>query len=110
MGLKLHKTLPNGVQLNYFRVTDVHIITNVGNCVRVAGYTSKAKRQEEADAMMGDGTMDVYVEGFGYECPYDQTMTIDSAYAYLKTLPDYEGAEDVLEDEQAVIAGENAGE
>ena len=28
---------------------------------------------------------------------YDQTMTIESAYAYLKTLPEFEGAADVPE-------------
>ena len=30
-----------------------------------------------------------------YETEYDETMTIEKAYEYLKTLPEFEGATDI---------------
>ncbi len=36
-----------------------------------------------------------YSKSITYETEYDPNMTIESAYGYLKTLPEFEGAEDV---------------
>lgn len=86
----------NGVTLKYHRITAISIVTNVQNAVEVASYTSDAKRQEEAEAVKGEEAADtnVYIFTTGYVLPYDQTMTVESAYEYLKTLPEFSGAED----------------
>lgn len=99
MALSKRITLRNGVALNYHRVVSVGTITNVQTSVEVASYTSKAKRAEERTAL-GDGKqMDVYVHTAYHVLPYDKAMDVDAAYVWLKTLPEYEGATDVLEDD-----------
>lgn len=103
MGLKKHITLPNGVQLNYHRVVSLNIITNNQNVIEVASYTSQTKRREESACMEAlangdnEASCDVFIETKTYTAPYDQGMTVESAYAYLKSLSEFDGAEDVME-------------
>lgn len=105
MGLKKHVTLSNGVQLNYHRIAVMTQHVNVATILEVQGYTSKAKRLEEKAALAANQEAgevvvecNVYVEGTFYNIPYDADMTIPGAYGYLKTLPEFEGAEDVIEE------------
>lgn len=85
----------NGVTLTYHRIVAINIYTNVQNSIEVRSYTSEEKRQEEAKAIATDGNMNVYAESAYYAVPYDQSMTIESAYEYLKTLPEFEDVEDI---------------
>lgn len=98
MALEKQITLSNGVPISYHRVVSVNIITNVANLIEVCGYTSQAKREEERAALAANAPMDVFLHTETYETPYDQAMTVESAYGYLKTLDAYEGAVDVLEE------------
>lgn len=84
----------NGVVLSYHRIVSVNTITNVQNVIEVASYTSRSKREEEKAALEGGEGMDVYIHTQFINVDYDQSMTIETAYNYLKALPDYEGAED----------------
>jgi len=100
MALAKKISLGNGVVTNYHRVVSVNCITNVQNIVEVCSYTSKAKRLEEKAAAqaMVDGTSDepadVYTDTRYLTCPYEQTMTVETAYDHLKTLDDFAGATD----------------
>lgn len=98
MGLSKRISLGNGVTVNYHRVVSVNCIVNLQNVVEVASYTSKSKRAEEQAAIAAEEPMDIYMEAAYYEAPYDQSMTVDSAYEWLKGLPEFEGATDVLEE------------
>lgn len=106
MGLNKNITLPNGVQLNYHRIVSVNVITNEQNIVEVASYTSQAKRREEADALATARETgvwpetDVFISTQYHNALYDQDMTVISAYEWLKTLPEFEGAQDVMETEE----------
>lgn len=97
MGLQLAKEL-GGVPLNYHRIASVNIVTNQCNLIEVQSYVSKAKRNEEKEALENHARMDVFIHANTYSAPYDQTMTVDSAYAYIKALDDFENAVDVLEE------------
>ena len=97
MALEKQVALPNGVTVTYHRIVSVNIITNCANLVEVCGYTCREKREEERAALASGAPMNVYMETSVYEAPYDQAMTVESAYGYLKTLGAYEGALDVLE-------------
>ena len=103
-----------GVPLEYHRITDVAIFTNVQNVINVSSYVNQEKREEELAGylvevektrLMEEGLpidpfpsenvyFSPYVEGSMFLAPYDQQMTIESAYEYLKTLPEFEGAID----------------
>ncbi len=105
MALSKRIALGNGVAVNYHRVAEVRTITNASVEITVISYTSKAKRAEEQAALAAEEPMDVYMEAAYYEAPYDQHMTVDSAYEWIKAnVPEFEGATDVLE------AGQGAGE
>ena len=103
MALSKRITLSNGVAVNYHRIASINTITNVCNLIEVAAYTSKAKRIEEKTAFASDGEAiehNVFIDTSCISVPYDQTMTVVDAYDYIKTLPGYEGATDVLEGEE----------
>lgn len=105
MGLKKNVTLPNGVQLRYFRIAVMTQHVNEATILEVQGYTSQAKRKEEISALAanreaGEAVVecDAYIESSFHNLEYDPDMTIPKAYAYLKTLPEFEGAEDALDE------------
>lgn len=107
MGLKKNVTLPNGVQLRYFRIATMTQHVNEATILEVQGYTSQAKRREEKAAIAanqeaGEAIVeyDAYIETSFFNLPYDPSMNIVGAYGYLKTLPEFEGAADVLEIDQ----------
>lgn len=97
MGLSKEIELDSGVKVAYHRVANLNIATNVANNVTVASYTSAAKREEERAAVAEARPCEAFISYRVYETPYDQSMTVESAYAYLKELPEFEGALDVPE-------------
>lgn len=100
MALSKRITLPNGIACDYHRVVSLSIVTNVANLVEACSYTSEAKRAEERAATAAGEAMDVYTATRYYEAPYDQGMTVEGAYAWLKAnVEEFADAEDVLEDD-----------
>ena len=80
----------------------VKIDTNQQNTILVHSYISEAGRQIEKDYSEGKyRDMDdeliewPYVDAQYINTEYDGKMAISKAYEYLKTLPKYEGAEDI---------------
>lgn len=114
MGLLKPIMAPLGIPLEYHRITNIMIFTNVQNVINVSSYFTKEQRDEELEGLgiemeknrlLADGVpidalpednayKSPYIEGSDYILPYDQYMTIESAYDYLKTLPEFEGAID----------------
>lgn len=106
MALHLKRTLPNGVSVEYHRVVRVDCITNVTRVIEVASYTSAAKRAEEKAKTAAGEPMDVYMETRFYEAPpSDAGMSCAEAYAYLKTLPEFDGATDEPESDAQEVEG-----
>lgn len=98
---------PNGVVFNYHRVNCVIAHTNNQNVIEVASYISKEKRLDEVECFARqragdyDASTNTLVDVMPIPCPYDPTMTVDSAYEYLLTLPEFEGAE--MEDTEYML-------
>ena len=86
--------LGSGIIVNYHRVVSVTNITNHETIIEVASYTSKDKREEEKVALKENKAMDVYIFTNRLSLPYSQTMDVTEAYAYMKTLEDFDGAKD----------------
>ena len=102
MALKVQVTADNGIITEYHRIALLSVDVNNQNSILVLSYLSESGRQIEKDYAAGlynnleAGMMRFpYVDGQYINIPYDGTMTIEAAYDYLKTLPEYEGAEDV---------------
>ena len=102
MAIKKQVTASNGIVTEYHRVAMVKIDTNQQNTILVNSYLSEAGRQVEKDYAAGkyndvdDGMMEwPYVDAQYLNCDYDGDMTISKAYEWLKTLPQFDGSEDV---------------
>lgn len=79
----------NGVTTNYHRIFFTQSTINHHNSIAVLSYIDKESRNAE-----GTDTPP-YKVAITYEKPYRENMTIEDAYAYLKSLPEFEGAEDI---------------
>ena len=102
MAIKKQVTAPNGVVTEYHRIAMVKIDTNQQNTILIHSYLSEAGRQIEKDYAAGlyndveEGMMHFpYVDAQYLNCAYDGEMTIVRAYEWLKSQPQFEGAEDI---------------
>lgn len=81
----------DGVITNYHRILFLMCTTNRQNSIAVLSYTDYETRENEK---IGE-FFQPYSKSITYETEYDPNMTIEKAYKYLKTLPEFEGAIDV---------------
>lgn len=95
MALNKEIVLDNGVAVNYHRIVTLAVVTNIQNTIEVASYTSEEKRLEEQEAIESGEEHNVFIHTQFIEAPYNQNMSIETAYDHLKTLPQFENSEDV---------------
>ena len=81
----------DGVTTNYHRILYCQITTNQQNSIAVISYINNESRNDEKENIIAKP----YSKAITYETEYDETMTIEKAYEYLKTLPEFEGATDI---------------
>lgn len=98
MALLKEIVLGDGITVNYHRVVSVNNITNHASIIEIASYTSKAKREEEKAAILAGTEMDVFISAEYMSIAYNQTLDVDGAYAYLKTLEKFAGYTDDLDE------------
>lgn len=91
--MALYKSIKqdDGVTTNYHRILFIQQMTNHHNSIAVLSYVDDESRENEKDSTL----LQPYRRSTTYEIAYDPGMTINSAYEYLKTLPLFEGAEDI---------------
>ena len=85
-------TLDNGITVNYHRVVSVNNITNHASIIEVASYINSEKRQEEKTALENNQPMNIFIHSEYLNIPYNSTLNVNSAYAYLKTLDKFSNA------------------
>lgn len=102
MALKIKVTANNGIVTEYHRIASLNIATNQSNSIVVYSYLSEDARALELEnqsktytSIADEPTNYPYIETRHISADYDENMSIESAYEYLKTLPLFEGAEDV---------------
>lgn len=81
----------DGVTTNYHRILYVTMTTNRQNSIAVLSYVSDESRGDEKENIVAQP----YQRAVTYELDYDPAMTIETAYDYLKTMPQFEGATDI---------------
>ena len=86
--------LENGVIVNYHRIVSINNIINHASIIEVAGYTGKAKREEEKQKSKTGEPMNVFIFTKYIDIPYNADLNVNSAYEYIKTLSDYSGCID----------------
>ena len=80
----------DGVVTRYHRILFLQHTVNRQNSIAVLSYVDDTAREDEKSAILAQP----YVKSVTYETDYDEEMTIETAYEYLKTLPKFEGATD----------------
>ena len=96
MALQKAITMPNGLTLNYHRINNIQIEINRHIMLEVFSYPSREARQIELDRSDDETTPpDIYKYIEWTTFPYDPNITLESAYALLKSWDRYKDAEDV---------------
>lgn len=80
----------DGVVTNYHRILFLQTTTNRQNSIAVVSYVDEAARDMERGSVIAQP----YQKSTTYEMAYDPNMTVATAYDYLKTLPQFDGAVD----------------
>lgn len=105
--------LENGVIINYHRIASLDKITNISNTIEVCSYTNEFQREKEREyqnvqiknnngeeltenekELLNKG-INVYIETEFLQLPYDENMTIEDAYEYLKETEKFSGSRDI---------------
>lgn len=81
----------DGVTTKYHRILYVMKTVNRQNSIAVLSYVDEESRDDEKISVMAQP----YQKSITYETEYAPNMTIESAYEWLKTLPQFEGAIDI---------------
>lgn len=89
MALKKEVRQDNGVVTNYHRILYITSMINSHVSIAVLSYIDEPGRNME------NSETEPYKVAVTYEKEYEENMTIEDAYEYLKTLPEFEGAEDI---------------
>lgn len=113
MALQKEIELDNGIILNYHRITSLSKLTNISNNIEVSSYINENQREKEKvyqelqkknaneeeltqeERELLEKGINVLVQADFISIPYDENMTIESAYEYLKTTEKYKDAIDV---------------
>lgn len=82
---------PDGVITDYHRILFLQTTVNLQNSIAVLSYVSSEVRDGEKK----NNSNRPYMRSKTYETDYDPDMTIEEAYEFLKTLPDFKDAGDV---------------
>lgn len=80
----------DGVVTSYHRILFVQTTVNRQTSIAVISYISDEAREMEKEST----EVQPYCRSITYETEYSESMTIEDAYNYLKTLTPFEGAED----------------
>ncbi len=97
MALIKEITLDNGITVNYHRIASINNVTSQASIIEIQSYTSKSKREEEKDAIKNNHPMNIYIHTEYLNKQYTQTLDINKAYEYLKTLEKFAGYTDDIE-------------
>lgn len=91
MALKIAIKQRDGVTTGYHRILFLQQTVNRQNSIAVLSYVDEEAREAEINNTIEQP----YKVSVTYETEYNEEMTIETAYEYLKTRPEFEGAEDV---------------
>lgn len=86
----------NGVVLSYHRIADIRNVINDKTYIDIISYVDADEREKEKhQPKYSPNKPNIYTINSQEVIDYNDTLTIEQAYEYLKTLPKYEGSIDV---------------
>ncbi|MDD6145721.1 MAG: hypothetical protein PUB43_01575 [Oscillospiraceae bacterium] len=91
MALRKEIIQSDGVVTDYHRILYITSTINSHTSIAVLSYVNEAARAAEKDEIR----VNPYTKAITFETAYDEGITVESAYEYLKTLPQFSGAVDI---------------
>lgn len=82
----------DGVTTKYHRILYLTQTINSHNSIAVVSYVDEESRENDIPSESGSIP---YRKAVTYECDYDEDMTVEKAYEWLKKQPAFVGAEDI---------------
>lgn len=79
----------DGVVTNYHRICFMQYHINSHISIVVFSYVDRVARDTE------NSEVQPYVKSVTYEKDYHENMTVEEAYEYLRSLPQFAGADDI---------------
>lgn len=98
MALKKEIEQIDGMITNYHRIVYIQKIINKCNLIQVASYVKEQKRDLEKQNIENENETlndNIYIHRELYLTEYDENMTSETAYDYLKKLEIFKDAEDI---------------
>lgn len=99
MALNKSITMDDGVLCRYHRVLSVAVEVNGDRTVTVRSYPTKTARAAEKAALAARTWPGIYARDTPLTMDYEESIGVADAYEWLKSLPMFEGASDVLEED-----------
>ena len=86
----------NGIVLNYHRIADIRNVVNDKTYLDVISYVDDEERvREQKQPKYSPNKQEIYKVSAIYDLLYNDSLSIEQAYEYLKTLEVFEGSEDI---------------
>lgn len=95
--MALEKIVKNDVNipLNYHRIQNIKHIVNKNTEIEVYSYVNEEEREREKERGQSIYHDDIYKSSKVYSLEYNDELTAEDAYDYLKTLDEFKNAKDV---------------
>ena len=95
--MALYKKIKNefGIPLEYHRINNIDHIINGNTKISIYSYVDEGEREKEKSREQDVYYEDVYTSIDVVELEYNDELTVEQAYNYLKTLDKYKGSTDV---------------
>lgn len=92
MALQKAITLDNGIIVKYHRIVNTNILVNNSITIEVGSYIDATQRNKEKQNI--DNT-NIFINTTFIDMPYKESVTIEEAYEYLKTLDLFKNSVDI---------------
>ena len=92
MALQKAITLENGIIVKYHRIVNTNILVNNSITIEVGSYIDATQRNKEKQNI--DNT-NIFINTTFIDMPYKESVTIEEAYEYLKTLDLFKNSVDI---------------
>lgn len=89
MALQKEITLDNGIIVKYHRIVNTSILVNNSITLEIGSYINEIQRNKEKQTVVnpyGDNEINIFINTTYINMPYKESITIEEAYDYLKTL------------------------
>lgn len=92
MALQKEITLDNGIIVKYHRIVNTNILVNNSITIEIGSYIDATQRNKEKQ---NNDNENIFINTTFIDMQYKESITIEEAYDYLKTLDMFKDSVDI---------------